>query len=74
MGLNFIYSYGQTPLSEEEKDDLVIKYINTQEELNEYEQNNIEEAIIWTMGRRFKLEFILTETCIYIQNMCLFEF
>lgn len=61
MGLNLEYIDGQTPLDEEEKDGLLIPTIATRGELDEYEQQNIEEAILWTLGRSFKLEIILSE-------------
>lgn len=61
MGLEFVYEDGQTPLNEEEKDGLLIKSITTHGELDEHEQLNIEEAIVWTMGLKLKRERILTE-------------
>ena len=41
MGLNLTYAYGQTPLTAEELDDLIIKSISTRGELDEFEQQNI---------------------------------
>lgn len=61
MGLEFVYEDGQTPLNEEEKDGLLIKSITTHGELDEHEQLNIEEAIVWTMGLKLKRERILNE-------------
>jgi len=61
MGLEFKYEYGQTPVSEEEKEGLLIKTISTKGELDEFEQNNIEEAVVWTLKRKFKLDHILSE-------------
>lgn len=61
MGLELEYEEGQTPLSEEEKDGLLIKTITTHEELDEHEQLNIEKAVAWTIQRRFKADKILTE-------------
>lgn len=61
MGLEFIYEEGQTPLSEEEKEGLIIKTITTHSELDEYEQLNIEKAIQWLMRQKLKKETILTE-------------
>ena len=61
MGLNLQYSEGQTPLDEEEKDDLLIPSIATRGELDEYEQQNIEDALLWYRGHSFKPETILTE-------------
>jgi hypothetical protein len=54
MGLNVDYIDGQTPLYEEEKDGLIIPTIATRGELNEFEQQNIEQAVQWTLGRSFK--------------------
>ena len=61
MGLEFVYEDGQTPLSEEEKDGLLIKAITTHGELDEHEQLNIEEAIEWIMSLKLKKDRILTE-------------
>lgn len=61
MGLNLEYINGQTPLDEDEKDGLLIPTIATREELDEFEQQNIEEAIQWALGRSLKAETILTE-------------
>jgi hypothetical protein len=49
MGLELAYDDGQTPLEEEEKEGLLIPTIVTRAELNEFEQQNIEEAIQWTL-------------------------
>lgn len=61
MGLDLEYIEGQTPLDEDEKDDLIIKSIATRGELDEFEQQNIEQAVLWTLRRRLKKEVILTE-------------
>jgi Fic-DOC domain mobile mystery protein B len=61
MGLNLKYSEGQTPLDEEEKEGLKIRSITTQQELDEFEQLNIEKAIEWTIHTNLKPEKILTE-------------
>jgi len=55
------YVDGQTPLSEEEKEGLLIKTITTHEELDEHEQLNIERAVAWTIQSKFKTDKILTE-------------
>ncbi|SEL31575.1 mobile mystery protein B [Chitinophaga rupis] len=54
MGLELQYQEGQTPLDEDEKEDLLIPSITTRGELDEVEQRNIEEAILWTIRRRRK--------------------
>lgn len=61
MGLDFEYIYGQTPLSEEEKEGLLIKSITTRRELDELEQLNIEKAVEWTLENKFSKEKILSE-------------
>jgi Fic-DOC domain mobile mystery protein B len=58
------YEEGQTPLSEEEKDDLLITTITTKGELDEFEQLNIQQAVEWTLGKRWNAETILTEAFI----------
>jgi Fic-DOC domain mobile mystery protein B len=61
MGLELEYIDDQTPLAEEEKDGLLIPTIATRGELDEFEQQNIEQAIQWTLGRSFKPETVFTE-------------
>ena len=61
MGLDLDYIDGQTPLDEEEKDGLLIPAIATRGELDEFEQQNIEQAVQWTLGRSFKSQQIFTE-------------
>ena len=64
MGLDLIYNDGQTPLDEDEKEGLKIQSIATRGELDEFEQQNIEDAIQWSLTRRFKSEQILSESFI----------
>jgi Fic-DOC domain mobile mystery protein B len=64
MGLNFDYILGQTPLDEEECEGLKISTITTKGELDEFEQNNIEQAILWTIGRKINVEDLLSEAFI----------
>jgi Fic-DOC domain mobile mystery protein B len=61
MGLDLEYIDGQTPLDEEEKEGLLIPTVATREELDEFEQQNIEQAIQWVLMRSFKLDVIFTE-------------
>jgi len=64
MGLiDMYYDEGQTPLDEDEKEDLKIPSVTTRGELDEVEQRNIEEAIRWTIERskQFTATEILTE-------------
>ena len=66
MGLNLIYQDGQTPLSEDEKEGLLIPSITTQDELNQFEQLNIENAVRWLLQTKIKPESVLTEA--FIKN------
>ncbi|HRP56903.1 mobile mystery protein B [Agriterribacter sp.] len=61
MGLDVDYIDGQTPLDEEEKEGLLIPAIATRGELDEFEQQNIEQAVQWTLGRSFKPDTVFTE-------------
>lgn len=61
MGLELNYIEGQTPINDEEKEGLLISSITIREELDEFEQLNIERAIAWTLNRKFKKEDILSE-------------
>jgi Fic-DOC domain mobile mystery protein B len=64
MGLDLIYNDGQTPIDEDEKEGLLIQSIATRGELDEFEQQNIEDAIQWSLTKRFKSEQILSESFI----------
>ena len=59
MGLDLEYTEGQTPINEDEKDGLKIRSISTMEELDQFEQQNIEEAMEWAYGRSFTPEQVL---------------
>jgi Fic-DOC domain mobile mystery protein B len=61
MGLELDYVNGQTPLDEEEIAGLLIPTIATRGELDEFEQQNIEQAVQWIMGKTFKPDLIFTE-------------
>ncbi|MDG3582843.1 mobile mystery protein B [Galbibacter pacificus] len=64
MGLKDDMGYvtGQTPLSEEEMEGLLIPTITTREELDEFEQLNIQKAVeYYLIRRKFKTDKILTE-------------
>jgi Fic-DOC domain mobile mystery protein B len=61
MGLIIEYIEGQTPLDEDEKEGLRIPSITTREELDEFEQFNIEKAIQWTFGKKLKAEQLFSE-------------
>jgi Fic-DOC domain mobile mystery protein B len=61
MGLDLDYIDGQTPLDEDEKDGLLIPTIATRGELDEFEQQNIEQAVLWSLNRSFKADTVFTE-------------
>jgi len=67
MGLDLEYLDGQTPLGDDEKEGLLIKTIATRGELDEFEQQNIEQAIAWTLNRSFRKDAILTED--FVRNV-----
>ncbi len=67
MGLSLEYNDGQTPLDEDEKEGLLIPTIATRAELDEFEQQNIEDALQWVLGRTFNAKVILSEK--FIRNM-----
>ena len=60
MGLDLHYNWGQTPIDEEEKEDLLLSTISTRGELDEFEQANIEKAIEWSLKNNFSREEILS--------------
>lgn len=64
MELDYDHISGQTPLSEEEKEGLLIPSIATHGELNEFEQQNIEQAIQWILMHSLKQAAILTDSFI----------
>lgn len=67
MGLDLPYINGQTPLDEDEKEGLLIPTIATRMELDEFEQQNIEEAIQWVLTRSFKTKKIFNEQ--FVRNL-----
>ena len=73
MGLKLEYIEGQTPLDEDEKEDLLIKTISTRGELDEFEQSNIQQAIEWTIKNKFTKDQILTENFILFIHKKMFS-
>jgi Fic-DOC domain mobile mystery protein B len=61
MGLKISYIDGQTPLSEEEQEGLKIPSVTKREELDEFEQLNIEKAIQWTFGKKLTQDQLFSE-------------
>ena len=72
MGLSLEYIEGQTPIDEDEKEGLLIKTISTRGELDEFEQANIQDAVEWSIRRKFTKEQILTEDFILIVHKRMF--
>lgn len=60
MGLNLNYIKGQTPIDEDEKDGLKILTISNRKELDEFEQNNIEKAVEWSLIKKYQYQDILS--------------
>ena len=73
MGLDLEYIDSQTALDEDEKEGLLIKSISTRAELDEFEQQNIERAIAWTMKKRFKIKEILSESFVRKLHKMMFD-
>jgi Fic-DOC domain mobile mystery protein B len=66
MGLKLDYNDGQTPLDPEEREGLLIKTITTHQELDEFEQLNIEKALQKYLFRyKPKQEEILSEKFVF---------
>ena len=61
MGLDLEFGEGQTPIDEDEREGLLIQTITNRRELDEFEQLNIEDALEWTIRRKFSVETILSE-------------
>src|SRR5687768_7297178 len=61
MELDLPFDKHSTPLEDEELDGILIPGITTRGQLNEHEQQNIEEAIQWLIGRQLKPQVIFTE-------------
>jgi len=72
MGLKLEYIDGQTPIDEDEKVGLRIKTISTREELDEFEQANIQQAVEWTLKNTFNKEEILSEDFILLIHRKMF--
>jgi len=67
MGLDASTVEGQTPLSAEELEGIRIPTISTRWELDEFEQQNIENALEWTLSQKAGLDKLLSLK--YIQKV-----
>jgi Fic-DOC domain mobile mystery protein B len=65
VGLDLSFDPGQTPLSEEDLEDLRVGTITTRAELDELEQQNIENAQEWLLGKHLSVKRILSEDFIF---------
>jgi len=61
MGLNFDSQAGSTRLDEDDIEGLLLYSVTTRGELDEFEQENIERAVIWTLGRTLPVERLFSE-------------
>jgi Fic-DOC domain mobile mystery protein B len=61
MGLDLDDINGGTLPDEDEKEGLRIKTITTRQELDEFEQQNIEKAMLWIRKKKFSTREILSE-------------
>ena len=68
MGLKFTHQSGQTPLDPEQIRGLKIKTIATQEQLNEFEQANINEALSWLNSKRKIKSVLATDFIIQVHQ------
>jgi Fic-DOC domain mobile mystery protein B len=62
MGLDFHEIAGQTPLDEDEKDDLLISTITTRRELDEFEQLNNDKAREWLRRKKLTRVDVIVES------------
>ncbi len=67
----FGYQAGQTPLDPEQMRGLKIKTIATQEQLNEFEQANINEALSWLNSKRKIKSVLATDFIIQVHHRML---
>ena len=73
MGLTLKYIEGQAPLDDDEKGGLLIETISTRDELDEFEQANIQQAVEWSMKSSFLREEILSESFILKVHKKMFD-
>jgi Fic-DOC domain mobile mystery protein B len=65
MGIRLVYGEGQTPISQDELDELKIKSIAVREELDQHEQHNIEKAQEWLFERSLSPDKVLSEDFVF---------
>lgn len=60
FGMIIEYQGGQTPLDPEELEALKVAFISTQAELNQWEQYNIEKALVWSSRKSWSSKQLIT--------------
>ena len=61
MGIDLKEDEFDSVLDEDERQGLLIESVTTRQELDEYEQVNIQEAVIWSLSKTFTIDDILHE-------------
>jgi Fic-DOC domain mobile mystery protein B len=61
MGLDITYNAGETPLDPGELEEIKIPTVSNRRELDEFEQKNIEDALLWLKKKKPGSDEILTE-------------
>jgi len=72
VGLKIEYIEGQTPLNEDEKEGLLVKTISSREELDEFEQLNIQSAIEWSLKTKVDRKQFMTEDFLMLVHKKMF--
>jgi Fic-DOC domain mobile mystery protein B len=73
VGLDLEYIGGQTPIDDDEKQGILIPTITVRSELDEFEQQNIENAVQWTLSRSFTVSEILSEDFVCMLHRRMFS-
>ncbi len=73
MGLVFNYLEGETPLDADDLDGLLVKTISNKRELDEFEQQNIESAILYFARKKINLNNFLSEDFIKLLHVKMFS-
>ena len=60
MGLVIKYNPGETPLDDDELNALKIPSISNRQDLDEFEQKNIEDALLWIKKKKPSMDDILS--------------
>ena len=60
MGLRLTYLPGETVLDADEMEGILISTISRRDELDEFEQLNIQHAIAWSLEKNFTIESLFS--------------